>query len=476
MARAVRVSGCSGPRTRSRTGSSAAYWSRAPAGSPASPVQRARLARAVRVSGCSGPRTRSTHGQQRGELVAGPGRIPRLPGPAGEVAAGGQGVRVLRAEDPLDARAAARRTGPGRRPRPPPPRSRGRGWRGRSGCPGAPGRGPARARAAARRTGPGPRPDPPPPRSSGRGCRGRSGCPGAPGRGPARRTGSSAAYWSRAPAGSPASPGPAGEVGAGGQGVRVLRAEDPLAARAAARRTGPGRRPRPPPPRSSGRGWRARVRVSGCSGPRTRSPHGQQRGVLVPGPGRVPRLPGPAGEVAAGGQGVRVLRAETRSSTGSSAANWSRAPAASPASPVQRARLARAVRVSGCSGPRTRSRDGQQRGELVPGPGRVPRLPGPAGEVGAGGQGVRVLRAEDPFPSVKHLLLKVAGGRVTAALPEIAGDSAMPSLSAARAAWACGSSAAYTGQVSGCGGVVGDRGLDQGGGGLPPCLASSAGI
>ena len=34
-------------------------------------------------------------GQQRGELVAGPGRIPRLPGPGGEVAAIGQGVGVL---------------------------------------------------------------------------------------------------------------------------------------------------------------------------------------------------------------------------------------------------------------------------------------------------------------------------------------------------------------------------------------------
>ena len=33
--------------------------------------------------------------QQDGTLVAGPGRIARLPGPAGEVVAGGQGARVL---------------------------------------------------------------------------------------------------------------------------------------------------------------------------------------------------------------------------------------------------------------------------------------------------------------------------------------------------------------------------------------------
>jgi hypothetical protein len=54
LARVVRVCGCSVPRTRSRTGSSAAYWSRAPAASPASPARLARLWRVVRVSGCSG--------------------------------------------------------------------------------------------------------------------------------------------------------------------------------------------------------------------------------------------------------------------------------------------------------------------------------------------------------------------------------------------------------------------------------------
>jgi hypothetical protein len=34
-------------------------------------------------------------GQQGGVLVAGPGRIPRLPEPAGEAAAGGEGVPVF---------------------------------------------------------------------------------------------------------------------------------------------------------------------------------------------------------------------------------------------------------------------------------------------------------------------------------------------------------------------------------------------
>ena len=57
-------------------------------------------------------------GRQRGELVAGPGCVPRLPGPAGEVAAGGQGVRVLRAEDLLEYRQlrGVLAAGPGRCP------------------------------------------------------------------------------------------------------------------------------------------------------------------------------------------------------------------------------------------------------------------------------------------------------------------------------------------------------------------------
>ena len=104
----------------------------------------------------------------------------------------------------------------------------------------------------------------------------------------------------------------------------------------------------------------------------------QQRGELVPGGGRVPGSPGPVGQVEPGHQGIRGVRAEdaladaeqrgelvpgggrvsrrspskfarlwrlvkvsgcsgpsTRSATGSSAANWSRAAAASPACPVQ---------------------------------------------------------------------------------------------------------------------------------------------
>jgi hypothetical protein len=60
--RAAGVSGCSGPRTRMITGSSAESWSRAEAGSPAPPVQRARSWRRSRMRGCSGPRICSSTG------------------------------------------------------------------------------------------------------------------------------------------------------------------------------------------------------------------------------------------------------------------------------------------------------------------------------------------------------------------------------------------------------------------------------
>jgi hypothetical protein len=41
------------------------------------------------------------HRQQRGVLVTGGGRVPGFPGPVGEAIPGGQGERVLWAVDPL---------------------------------------------------------------------------------------------------------------------------------------------------------------------------------------------------------------------------------------------------------------------------------------------------------------------------------------------------------------------------------------
>jgi hypothetical protein len=50
---------------------------------------------------CGGAQDPLTHGERGGVLVAGPGHVPRLPGPVGEVAAGGQGVGVFGVQDPL---------------------------------------------------------------------------------------------------------------------------------------------------------------------------------------------------------------------------------------------------------------------------------------------------------------------------------------------------------------------------------------
>ena len=65
-------------------------------------------------------------GQQGGELVAGPGRVPRLPGPVGEVVTGGQGLGMLGPEDPLaDGQQGGELVaGPGRVPRLPVQRAR----------------------------------------------------------------------------------------------------------------------------------------------------------------------------------------------------------------------------------------------------------------------------------------------------------------------------------------------------------------
>ena len=98
-----------------------------------------------------------------------------------------------------------------------------RGCCGRSGCPDARDRIPARAPAAAPRTGRGRRPHPPPPRSSGRGCSRSVRVPGCSGPEHPLAHRISAANWSRAAAGSPANPVNQASLCAGGQGIRVLR-------------------------------------------------------------------------------------------------------------------------------------------------------------------------------------------------------------------------------------------------------------
>jgi hypothetical protein len=194
----------------------------------------------------------------------------------------------------------------------------------------------------------------------------------------------------------PGPPGPGGEVGAGGQRARVLRARDPLAHRQqrGVLVPGPGRVPRLPGPAGELVPGGQRVRVLRAKDPLL---DGQQRGVLVAGRGRVPRLPGPAGQLVPGEQGARVLRAKDPlvhgQQRGVLVAGRGRVPRL-PGPAGQLVPGEQGARVLRAKDPLL---DGQQPGVPVPGRGRVPRLPGPAGQLLAGGQGVRVLRAKDPL-------------------------------------------------------------------------------
>src|SRR5262249_26056478 len=163
------------------------------------------------------------------------------------------------------------------------------------------------------------------------------------------------------------------------QGGRVVRVKGPLEGgqQRSELVAGLGRITRLPGPAGPGAASNQGGRVVQFKGPLV---GGQQRGELVAGPGRVARISGPAGQAAASIQGGRVLRAEDLLT------------------------------------------DGQQRGELIAGSSRIARISGPAGELVLNGKRVRVLWAENPNPCVKHLLVKVASGRVAAAQPEVGGD------------------------------------------------------
>jgi hypothetical protein len=59
-------------------------------------------------------------------------------------------------------------------------------------------------------------------------------------------------------------------------------------------------------------------------------------------------------------------------------------------------------------------REGQQRGELVTGPRRIPRLARPEGEVAAGAQSLGVLGPQKPLHNGQHGGELVAGDRCIA--------------------------------------------------------------
>ena len=120
----------------------------------------------------------------------------------------------------------------------------------------------------------------------------------------------------------------------------------------------------------------------------------QQRGELIAGPCRIPRLARPGREVATGVQDVRVLRAEDLLVDGQQRGELVPGPARIPRPPGPAGEVARPLGFPGS--PRRRpAHRGHQRGELVPGPGRIPRLTDGVGQLATVHPGVLVLRAED---------------------------------------------------------------------------------
>ena len=183
---------------------------------------------------------------------------------------------------------------------------------------------------------------------------------------------------------------PVVEVGAGDQGLQVLRAEHPVHHGQQRRQLvpRPGRIPASP---ARERGWRGRSGSAGAPGAPGQAP-GPSRAAAPPtdpAPRPHPRPPGHVGEGDAGAQGIWVVAVSTRSITGSSAALWSRAAAASPAS---RSSGRGFPGIESCSPP---GRAPAQARAAAPPTDPAPRPHSPAcpvqRKVSASAQGVRVL-------------------------------------------------------------------------------------
>ena len=113
LPRAARVSGWSGPRSRSGSAATCSWTAMASPVRPADRYEKARLSRAARVSGWSGPRSRSRVGGDLfldGDGLAG---APCQPVRGGQVAPGGEGVGVLGAEEACRERKPLEWPGPG---------------------------------------------------------------------------------------------------------------------------------------------------------------------------------------------------------------------------------------------------------------------------------------------------------------------------------------------------------------------------
>ena len=297
------------------------------------------MLRVASVSGWSGPSTRSRSGSSSRNRRSASAASPHSPVQYAMLVAGGQGVGVVGAEHPLQVgqqlpgQAQRLRRVPGTRP------SRRRCCRGWSGCRGGRGRGPAPGRAAAPGTAAAPPPRPRTRPSRPRCCCGWSGCRGGRGRGPAP--------------GRAAAPGTAAA----------------------------------PPPHPRTRPVQTAmlprvVRVSGWSGPRTRSWSGSSSWNRRSASAASPHSPGPVRDVARGWSGCRGGQGRAPAPGRAAAPGTGAAPPpAVPHSPGPAARCCRGW--SGCRGGRRLVDDGVAqvpagRGEAHGGSrlGRRSRLPG----------------------------------------------------------------------------------------------------
>ncbi len=116
----------------------------------------------------------------------------------------------------------------------------------------------------------------------------------------------------------------------------------------------------------------------------------------------------------------------------------------------------------------------QQGGELVAGPGRVTRLPGPEGQVVPGGQEGRILGAERPGRCVMDSLLEFQGGAVAAAPAKVVHQTGHPVAVIGKGCLGVRQQRRARRPDLWQGGVAGDRCLDQdGGGGSRSCRADA---
>ena len=151
----------------------------------------------------------------------------------------------------------------------------------------------------------------------------------------------------------------------------------------------------------------------------------------------------------AGGQSVGVLGALDSLVDGQQGGELVPGPSRIPGLSGPVGEVVAGVEGSGMLGAQDPFADGQQGGELVPSPSRIPGLPSPVGEIVAGGQGGGVLEAVNTALPVRvgDLPEQVPGCCATAAMAEGLRDLPEAIAGQIKNGAACGRSTADTGHA-----------------------------